>query len=139
MLIVSHDRYFLDQVASTIWEMTTGMDIYRGNYSAYLEQREERYQRQLEEYQTQQEFVEKEEDYIRRNIAGQNTRQAQGRRRRLERMLAEARADASRLKAAACALHFETEGALRRPGAAHLRAGDRLCRRRAARCLPSRT
>jgi ATP-binding cassette subfamily F protein 3 len=91
VLIVSHDRYFLDQAATTIWEMSPALEVYRGNYSAYLVQREERYQRRLEEYQTQQEFIEKEEEYIRRNIAGQNTRQAQGRRRRLERMLAEAR------------------------------------------------
>ena len=107
VLIVSHDRYFLDQVASTIWEMTTGMDIYRGNYSAYLEQREERYQRRLEEFQTQQEFVEKEEDYIRRNIAGQNTRQAQGRRRRLERMLQEARLTPP-TESRSLRMHFET-------------------------------
>ena len=91
VLIVSHDRYFLDQVVDTIWEMTPALETYHGNYSAYLVQREERYQRQLEEYQTQQEFIEKEEDYIRRNIAGQNTRQAQGRRKRLERMLEEIR------------------------------------------------
>lgn len=91
VLIVSHDRYFLDQVVDTVWEMTPAMEVYRGNYSAYLVQREERYQRRLEEYQTQQEFIEKEEDYIRRNIAGQNTRQAQGRRKRLERMLEEVR------------------------------------------------
>jgi ATP-binding cassette subfamily F protein 3 len=71
--------------------MTPALEIYHGNYSAYLRQRAERYQRRLEEYQTQAEFVEKEEDYIRRNIAGQNTRQAQGRRKRLERMLEEAR------------------------------------------------
>ena len=45
----------------------------------------------MEEYQTQTAFIEKEEDYIRRNIAGQNTRQAQGRRKRLERLLDEAR------------------------------------------------
>lgn len=91
VLIVSHDRYFLDQVATTIFEMTPALEEYRGNYSAYMLQREERYQRQLTEYQTQQEFIEKEEEYIRRNIAGQNTRQAQGRRKRLERMLDEAR------------------------------------------------
>jgi len=91
MLIVSHDRYFLDQVVTSVWEMTPAMEIYHGNYSAYLKQRTERYQRRLEEYQAQQEFVGKEEDYIRRNIAGQNTRQAQGRRKRLERMLEEAR------------------------------------------------
>ncbi|MEW6505656.1 MAG: ABC-F family ATP-binding cassette domain-containing protein [Chloroflexota bacterium] len=91
VVIVSHDRYFLDQVVNTIWEMTPALEIYPGNYSAYLVQREERYQRRLEEYQAQQEFIEKELDYIRRNIAGQNTRQAQGRRKRLERLLEEAR------------------------------------------------
>jgi ATP-binding cassette, subfamily F, member 3 len=91
VLIVSHDRYFLDQVVDTVWEMTPALEVYRGNYSAYLVQREGRYQHRLEEYQAQAEFVEKEEDYIRRNIAGQNTRQAQGRRKRLERMLEEAR------------------------------------------------
>ncbi len=91
VLIVSHDRYFLDQVATNIWEMTPALEEYRGNYSAYLKQREERYQRRLEEYEAQAEFIEKEEEYIRRNIAGQNTRQAQGRRRRLERLLEESR------------------------------------------------
>ena len=90
-LIISHDRYFLDQVVDTVWEMNPGLETYRGNYSAYIKQREERYQRRLEEFQTQQEFIEKEEEYIRRNIAGQNTRQAQGRRKRLERLLEEAR------------------------------------------------
>ena len=90
-LIVSHDRYFLDQVVNVIWEMTPALEIYHGNYSAYLMQREERYQRRLEEYQAQQEFIEKETEYIRRNIAGQNTRQAQGRLRRLEHMLEEVR------------------------------------------------
>lgn len=91
ILIVSHDRYFLDQVTNQTWEMTPALEEYRGNYSAFLAQREERYKRRLEEYEAQQEFIEKEEDYIRRNIAGQNTRQAQGRRKRLERMLDEAR------------------------------------------------
>jgi ATP-binding cassette, subfamily F, member 3 len=91
VVIVSHDRYFLDQVVNAIWEMTPILEIFHGNYSAYLQQRAERYARRLEEFQTQQAFIEKEEEYIRRNIAGQNTRQAQGRRKRLERMLDEAR------------------------------------------------
>lgn len=91
VLIVSHDRYFLDQVATVIWEMSPALEEFRGNYSAYLLQREERYQRRIEEYEAQTEFIEKEEEYIRRNIAGQNTRQAQGRRKRLERLLEEAR------------------------------------------------
>ena len=91
VLLVSHDRYFLDQTVNMIWEMTPAVEVYRGNYSAYLDQREERYERQLKEFQAQQEFIEKEEDFIRRNIAGQNTRQAQGRRTRLERLLRDAK------------------------------------------------
>jgi ATP-binding cassette subfamily F protein 3 len=70
--------------------MTPTMEEYRGNYSAYMVQRQERYERRILEYQAQQEFIEKEEEYIRRNIAGQNTRQAQGRRKRLEHLLEEA-------------------------------------------------
>lgn len=91
VLIVSHDRYFLDQVAATIWEMTPTLESYHGNYTAYLQQRGERYQRRIEEYQAQLAFIEKEEEFIRRNIAGQNTRQAQGRRKRLERLLEESK------------------------------------------------
>jgi ATP-binding cassette subfamily F protein 3 len=96
VLVVSHDRYFLDRTVKTIWEMDAGIEIYHGNYSAYLRQRAERYERRLREYRAQAEFIEKEEEYIRRNIAGQNTRQAQGRRKRLERMLEEARLSAPR-------------------------------------------
>jgi ATP-binding cassette subfamily F protein 3 len=91
VLIVSHDRYFLDQVVSSIWEMTPAFEVYSGNYSSYLTQRGARYQYQLQEYENQQAFIEKESDYIRRNIAGQNTRQAQGRRKRLERLLEQER------------------------------------------------
>ena len=90
VLIVSHDRYFLDQTVSGVWEMQFGrVEEYRGNYSAYLTQRSERHARQRAEYQAQQEFVAKERDYIARNMAGQNTKQAKGRQRRLERMLSE--------------------------------------------------
>lgn len=87
VLIVSHDRYFLNQVVNTILEMTPTIETYHGNYSAYLQQREARYERRMAEFKTQQAFIEKEEEYIRRNIAGQNTRQAQGRRKRLERLM----------------------------------------------------
>jgi len=88
-LVVSHDRYFLDVIADHIWEMTPALETFRGNYTAYLAQREARYTRLLQEAESRQEFIEKEEDYIRRNIAGQNTAQAQGRRKRLQRLLAE--------------------------------------------------
>ena len=97
MIIVAHDRYFLDRVATRVWEMAWGeMAAFRGNYSAYVIQREERLDRLQKEYEAQQEYIAKEEDYIRRNIAGQNTRQAQGRRTRLERMLADSRIMAPR-------------------------------------------
>ena len=86
LLLVSHDRYFMDRVVNLIWELDFGrMELYRGNYTHYTQQRAERHQRILSEYTTQQEHIARTEDYIRRNIAGQNTRQAQGRRKRLER------------------------------------------------------
>ena len=119
VLIVSHDRYFLDQVTTQTWEMTPSLEEYRGNYSAFLTQREERYQRRLQEYQAQKEFIEREEDYIRRNIAGQNTRQAQGRRKRLERMLEEARLTPP-----------QTHRALRLNLASSARSGDLVLRTR---------
>ena len=87
LLVVSHDRYFMDHVIDTIWEMEWGqIEVYRGNYSHYVQQRTARRERLLKEYEAQQEFIAKEEDYIRRNIAGQNTAQAKGRLRRLERL-----------------------------------------------------
>jgi ATP-binding cassette subfamily F protein 3 len=88
-LIVSHDRYFLDEAANKIWDLVPArIDEYNGNYSAFVLQRTERRERQLRDYESQQEFIAKEEDFIRRNIAGQNTAQAKGRRRRLERLKA---------------------------------------------------
>lgn len=86
MLIVSHDRYFLDQVANEIWDLTSGsIESYPGNYSAFLEQRELRRLSQEREWQQQKKFVEKQEEYIRRFQAGQRARQAKGRKIRLER------------------------------------------------------
>jgi ATP-binding cassette subfamily F protein 3 len=87
MVLVSHDRYFLDRIAVRIWELADQrLEVYRGNYSHYVQQRAARRERQRREWQRQQAFFAKEEDFIRRNIAGQNTRQAQGRRTRLERL-----------------------------------------------------
>ncbi len=88
MVVVSHDRYFLDKVMTRIWEMMWGtLTVYRGNYSAYLLQRAQRLEQMQKEYEAQQALIAKETDYIRRNIAGQNSRQAKGRRTRLERLL----------------------------------------------------
>jgi ATP-binding cassette, subfamily F, member 3 len=85
-LIVSHDRYFLDRVADHIWEMKgIGLEIYHGNYSAYLQQRQERWELSQNIYESEKSRLLKELDYIKRNIAGQNTRQAKGKLRRLSR------------------------------------------------------
>jgi ATP-binding cassette, subfamily F, member 3 len=87
VLVVSHDRYFMDHTANTIWELDWGrMEVYSGNYSHYVRQREDRHAQQWAEYEAQQEMIAKQEDYIRRNMAGQNTRQAKGRLKRLDRL-----------------------------------------------------
>ena len=86
-VIVSHDRYFLNKVANRVWEMTFGrIETYRGNFSHYVQQRAERFERREKEYEAQQAFIAKEEEFIQRHIAGQRTREAQGRRKRLERL-----------------------------------------------------
>ena len=87
-LIVSHDRYFLDRVAQAVWELHgSGVEAFRGNYSAYQQQREERRQRRQELFEAEKERMEKELEYVRRNISGQNTLNAKGRLRRLSRQI----------------------------------------------------
>jgi ATP-binding cassette subfamily F protein 3 len=87
-VIVSHDRYFLDNSVDRVWDLSPqSITVYRGNYSAYVLQRAERVELQRKQYESQQEHVRREEDFIQRNIAGQKTRQAQGRRKRLQRLL----------------------------------------------------
>jgi ATP-binding cassette subfamily F protein 3 len=110
LVVVSHDRYFLDQVAETIWEMTPALEVYRGNYSAYLGQREDRYARRLAEYEAQTAFIEKEQEFIRRNIAGQNTNQAKGRQRRLERLLEDSRLAPPPREPRRMHIHLSTRG-----------------------------
>ena len=88
LVVVAHDRYFLDKVANRIWDMNFGrLETYRGNYSSFRVQKEMRLDRQRTEWESQQEFIEKTEEFIRRNLAGQRTKEAQGRRTRLERFL----------------------------------------------------
>jgi ATP-binding cassette, subfamily F, member 3 len=87
-LIVSHDRYFLDRVANAILEMTrSGFENYRGNYSAYLQQRQERWELRRQLFESEKERMEKDLDYIRKNISGQRTLQAKGKLRRLSRQI----------------------------------------------------
>jgi ATP-binding cassette subfamily F protein 3 len=87
VLAVSHDRYFMDNFASNIWELDFGqLEVYRGNYSHYVRQREERRERLLKEYEAQQEFITKEQDYIRKHMGSRWTAQAKGRLKKLETM-----------------------------------------------------
>jgi ATP-binding cassette subfamily F protein 3 len=86
-VIISHDRFLLDHTATKIIEIEAGRaSVYAGNYTAYTRQREERRLAQSREYERQQEMISRTEDFIRRNIAGQKTRQAKSRRNMLERL-----------------------------------------------------
>ncbi len=87
MIIVSHDRYFLDKVVTKVFELhARKLTVYPGNYQAYVRQREERHTLKLKEWEAQQEYVEKQEEYIRRVHYGQLHKQAQSRRAQLERL-----------------------------------------------------
>ncbi|HEY0004149.1 MAG TPA: ABC-F family ATP-binding cassette domain-containing protein [Pyrinomonadaceae bacterium] len=86
-VIISHDRYFLDRVAGRIIEVELGRATsYTGNYSAYLVEREERREAQQRAYENQQHLIAKTEEFIRRNLAGQKTKQAKSRRKMLEKL-----------------------------------------------------
>ncbi|HEX4439237.1 MAG TPA: ABC-F family ATP-binding cassette domain-containing protein [Thermoanaerobaculia bacterium] len=86
-LVVTHDRRFLDRVAEEIIDLENGrLSSYTGGYSAYRRQKAERVLAATRAFDKQQEFIEKEKEYIRRNIAGVNSRQAKGRRTKLERV-----------------------------------------------------
>ncbi len=86
VLMVSHDRYFIDQVANHIYEMTlNGFETYRGNYTHYLQQREERWEERRQYYASELARMQKELDYIRRNISGQRVQMAKGKLSRLSR------------------------------------------------------
>jgi len=88
VLMVSHDRYFMDNVTKTIWELDWGgVEPYRGNYSHYLQQRAERHDLRQKEFESQQAYIAKEMDYIRKHMGSQNTAQAKGKLRRLERLM----------------------------------------------------
>ncbi len=87
MICISHDRYFLDKVATEIVELKdAAIEIYPGNYSKFKELKQEAFERQAKEYDQQKAHIARTEDFIRRNIAGQNTKQAQGRRKALEKL-----------------------------------------------------
>ena len=85
LVVVSHDRYFLDHIARQIWEMNIyGLEKFKGNYSAYTKQRQERRIRREKTFEATMEFFFKEMNYIRRFI-DKKTTQAKGRLKRLVR------------------------------------------------------
>jgi len=87
LVVVAHDRYFLNRVVRRVWELAFGrLEEYPGNYSRYVELRAERMARRLTEYQAQQEHIQKTEEFIRRYKAGQRHREARGRQKRLDRL-----------------------------------------------------
>jgi ATP-binding cassette subfamily F protein 3 len=86
-VIISHDRYFLDRCCRRIIELERGRTTsYNGNYSDYLVEREERREAQQRAYENQQQLIAKTEEFIRRNLAGQKTKQAKSRRTMLAKL-----------------------------------------------------
>ena len=88
LLVVSHDRYFLDKLCSSIWEVECHeLSIYPGNYSRYVLLKEERVERRQKEWEIQQRQIEEMEEFIARNIVrASTTARAQSRRKTLEKM-----------------------------------------------------
>lgn len=88
VLIVSHDRYFLDQVVNIVYEISNHQNQrYVGNYSKFLELKAAQYEQELKQYEKQQEQIAKLEDFVRKNIArASTTKRAQSRRKQLDRM-----------------------------------------------------
>jgi len=86
-VIISHDRYFLDRTCRRIIELEYGRATsYTGNYSDFLVERDERREAQQRAYDNQQQLIAKTQEFIRRNLAGQKTKQAKSRRKMLERL-----------------------------------------------------
>ena len=110
LLVVSHDRYFLDKLCNKIWELEDGtLWEYKGNYTAYTRQREEQDTRQKKLYEQQQAERAKLEDYVARNLVrASTTKMAQSRQKMLER-LEPIEKPHRRLKPPKIHLEFETE------------------------------
>jgi ATP-binding cassette subfamily F protein 3 len=116
VVMVAHDRYFMDRTVRKVWELSFGqLAVYTGNYSHYVQQRTERTERELRTFQSQQQLIAKEEDYIRRYMAGQRSRQAKGRLKRLERFKQDVALDRPR-EEHTISLSFQTP----------LRSGDKV-------------
>ena len=87
LLVVAHDRAFLDATVDQVWELAWGdLEAYRGGYTEYVAQKAERMARQQALYERQQETIAETEEFIRRNIAGQKSTAAKSRRKSLQRL-----------------------------------------------------
>lgn len=88
ILIVSHDRYFLDKLVNQVYEISRLQSKkYTGNYSSYLEQKALNYELEMKQYEKQQEEIAKLQDFVQRNLArASTTKRAQSRRKQLEKM-----------------------------------------------------
>src|SRR5579885_625130 len=87
VIVVSHDRYFLDRVTTRTIEIANQRaEVYPGNYTKYVQLRAERLARWAKEYEEQQEYIARTEEFIRRYKAGQRSKEARGRQTLLDRM-----------------------------------------------------
>lgn len=88
LLIVSHDRYFLDKIATSVYEISqTNISFFKGNYSRFLVEKAAKLEQEMKQYEKQQAEISKLEDYVARNIVrASTTKMAQSRRKRLEKM-----------------------------------------------------
>jgi len=86
-LLISHDRTFLNRTVAKIVELAHGKLLeYHGNYDRFVQLRAERMEKMAADYERQQELIDKTQDFIRRNIAGQKTKQAKSRRKMLAKL-----------------------------------------------------
>ncbi len=108
-IIVSHDRYFLNRLATSIWEIDRGeIYTYKGNYSAYTLQKEQRREREQKEYEQKAQLAQRLQEYVDKNIVRATTAQmAKSRQKQLER-LGEIKRPPKEMRA--CRLHFDCTG-----------------------------
>lgn len=106
LLVISHDRYFLDKLATVVYELEDGTtQRYPGNYSDYLEAKLARQEQDVKRFETQQKEIARLEDFVQKNIArASTTKRAQSRRKLLERIQ---RLDRPHTASARIALNFE--------------------------------
>jgi ATP-binding cassette subfamily F protein 3 len=112
-VLVSHDRAFIRAVCKEMVELDGGkLTRYPFTYDKYVVERDARLERARAEYERQKEHVEKTEDFIRRNLAGQKTKQAQSRRKMLEKLERLERPEDQWSHAGKIGLSFQTGGDL---------------------------